>query len=88
MPMFDFKCNKCGFKDEFQDGVNVPPSLKVPEKCPKCNEGLLEKQFSPGGQSFDIIGSCYMNDYGKHAWKKNMNTVEKAAVLAGNKNPY
>jgi putative FmdB family regulatory protein len=81
MPIFDYKCDKCG-------NVEEHISFKVPENCPKCLTGKFEQQFSPTRISFDIIGSCYMNDYGKHAWKRNMSVADQASVLTGEKNPY
>lgn len=88
MPTYDYKCNECGFMDEYCTGQSVPKAMNPPEVCPKCGKGKLEKQFSVQGQSFDIVGSCYMNDYGKHAWKKNMSLDDQAKVLTGNKDPY
>lgn len=86
MPIFDYTCNKCGYSEE----IIVSPSVKsvIPDKCPECSVGVMEKQFSVSGQSFDIIGSCYMNDYGKHAWKKRMSVSDQARVLSGEKDPY
>ena len=47
----------------------------------------MEKQFSKQF-SFDIIGYCYMNEYGKHAWKKNLSIAQQADVLTGKTDPY
>ena len=90
MPYFDFKCNKCQKKFEFNTNKSLPKEFHPPEdnKCPECKEGELEKQFSPQGQSFDIVGYCYENVYGKKNWKKNLSSVEQADVLLGGRDPY
>jgi len=91
MPCFDFKCDKCGAVMEFNTNKSLPASMKPPEDgiCPKCHEGKIEQLFSPTGISFDIVGEgCYMNDYGKHAWKKNLSVKEQAEVLSGERDPY
>jgi putative FmdB family regulatory protein len=89
MPMYDYKCNKCKFTDEYNNSETAPPALKPPKdlKCPKC-DGKLEKQFSMQGQSFDIIGYCYENEYGKKNWKSRLSQADQAEVALGNKSPY
>ena len=88
MPTWDYLCDKCGYTNEYCTNASLPKEMKPPKKCPECGKGKMKKQFSVQGQSFDIIGSCYMNDYGKHAWKKHMNDEDKSKVLTGEKNPY
>lgn len=90
MAFHDYRCNKCGFIEEYNNSFSLPESFKPPKdmKCPSCNEGSLEIIFSTKGQSFDIIGYCYMNEYGKHAWKKNLSKVEQAKVLTRERDPY
>jgi len=87
--MFDYRCKECGVVKEYFTSPSVPKALRPPEdgKCEECG-GELEQLFSPQGQSFDIIGSCYMNDYGKHAWKKNLTPTQQAKVLCGEMDPY
>ena len=90
MPTNTYKCPECDFKEEYIESFSTSKENWHPEICPKCNKGTLEKVFdmtnSRGG--FDIIGSCYMNDYGKHAWKKNLGIEDQVKVLKENKNPY
>jgi len=86
--MFDYKCNKCGFTDEYCTSLSVPKKMNPPEICPKCGEGKMEKQLSLQGQSFDLIGYCYENMYGKHAWKRNLTQTEQAEVISGKRDPY
>ena len=89
MAFFDFKCTECGFKDEYNTGFSVPKSMAPPETCPKCGKGKMEKLYTPNTNGgFDILGYCYMNEYGKHAWKKRMSATDQANVLMGTKDPY
>ena len=88
MPIYDFKCNKCGHVEEFLVGVIQNP---VPENCPICKEGKLEKQFSAKGQSFDVVGG-YSYQYGKKSYTKK-SPEERAKYLVKDengkyKNPY
>jgi putative FmdB family regulatory protein len=85
MPTFDFKCDKCDFVNEYNTNV---PSMLPPKFCPKCKIGKLEKQFSPQGQSFDVIGGFEYTYGGKKNWKSRMNAADQASVLTGEKNPY
>lgn len=89
MPAFDYKCKSCNKTFEYNTNKSLPKTMQPPidDICVACG-GDLEKQFSVQRQSFDIIGYCYMNEYGKHAWKKNMSTSDQAEVLMGNKDPY
>ena len=91
--MLNYKCNSCSFTDEYIVSVSLQEG-KEPTSCPKCKEGKMERQFSLGkSMAFDIVGSCYTNDYGRKAWKKNLSDEDKAKVLTpdinGNyKDPY
>ena len=94
MPLKDFKCNKCDFTDEYLIGATVKEGAE-PIDCPKCKEGKMEKIWSTGKSiGIDFVGpGFYINDYGKHAWKKRMNDEDLAKVLTpdhnGNyKDPY
>jgi len=88
MPIFDYKCEKCGFTDEYIKSISVPKDMQPPETCPKCG-GKMDKIDSFGKLGFDLRGAgFYTNDYGKHAWQKNLSVAQQAAVLTGDKNPY
>ena len=86
MAIFDYKCKECGFTDEYFKSVSVPKDMQPPEKCPKC--GVEMERLSSFNCSFDIIGSCYENDYGKKAWQKNLTISQQADVLNGERDPY
>ena len=79
----DYKCDKCGFMDEYIDSISV--AEKPPEICPKCNEGKMEKQFGFNG-GIDFVGpGFYINDHGKHNWKKGKTDAQIADCLAPDK---
>jgi len=91
MPNYDYKCNKCGFTDEYIIGKTMAEG-KEPDVCPKCNEGKMERQFSPTKAEADVIGG-YDYIYGKKNWKRNLSVADQAKVLSpdinGNyKDPY
>jgi|WetSurMetagenome_2_1015567.scaffolds.fasta_scaffold137768_1 putative FmdB family regulatory protein len=80
MPIFDYKCNneKCNFTNEYIVGFSVVD--EIPEKCPKCGIGNLEKQFSVKRISFDVIaGFDYI--YGKKNWKQGKTAAQIAEHL-------
>jgi putative FmdB family regulatory protein len=89
MPLIDFKCNSCGYTDEFIVGPTV--SEPAPEVCPKCGKGIMERQFSAAGQSFDVVGG-YSYTYGKKSYV-NQSPEQRSKYLvkdaAGKyQNPY
>ena len=69
MPTYDYKCEneKCGLLFEAFD-VKYDNS-NAPTECPDC-KGKIKRVYTAGHGGFDIVGYCYMNEYGKHAWKK------------------
>jgi len=86
--MVEYKCLTCNHVEETIEGATVSTeNFKKPEICPKC-QGKMEKSFSCAGQSFDIVGYCYMNAYGKHNWKKGKSQKQIADVYAGTASPY
>ena len=85
MPIFDYKCNKCGAIREF---ITTIPELNVPKDniCPNCGEGKLEKLFSARGQGFNINGYCYDNEYGKKALHRK--SLQERTEIALGEDPY
>ena len=59
MPIYEYRCKKCGSHFEKRQSVSEEP-LKVCEHC----EGELEKQWSLSGFSFKGEG-WYVTDYSK-----------------------
>jgi len=86
MPSYTYKCNRCGFLDDFIVGATT--GMSEPKRCPSCEAvDSMEKQFSMKGISGEVVGG-YEYQYGKKAWKRNMSSMDKASVLAGDKDPY
>ncbi len=58
MPIYEYRCAKCGFQDEYLQKVSEPP-LKV---CPSCGKAKFEKLLSAPG--FHLKGSgWYATDF-------------------------
>lgn len=87
MSLFDYRCNKCKFTNEYSTSPSVPKDMKPPKKCPKCKKGKMEQLFSATRQGIDVIGG-YDYVYGKKAWKKHMSADDQSKVLRGEKDPY
>ncbi len=72
MPLYEYKCLKCGSSLEVIQKVNEP-RLK---KCPKCG-GLLKKVLSPSALQFKGSG-WYITDYAQNKKpEKESNAKEK-----------
>jgi len=81
MAIYDYECNNsdCDFKNEYVKTFSFKDPL--PEVCPKCNKGKLEKQFpNCKNVGVDVIGG-YDYVYGKKNWAKNKSTSEIAGYL-------
>lgn len=74
MALRDYKCDKCGYTEEFifSPSVEAP---EIPEVCPKCSEGKFEYSFNPGSFSFDVIGG-YDYTYGKKSNLRGKSDME------------
>jgi putative FmdB family regulatory protein len=59
MPLYDYKCSKCGYIFEVQQRITEEP-LK---HCPKC-KGVIKRLISPAGIIFKGSG-FYVTDYKK-----------------------
>jgi putative FmdB family regulatory protein len=58
MPIYEYRCSKCGFQDEYLRKVSDPP-LTV---CPSCGKAKFEKLLSAAG--FQLKGSgWYATDF-------------------------
>ncbi|HEY0701171.1 MAG TPA: FmdB family zinc ribbon protein [Candidatus Acidoferrales bacterium] len=57
MPLYEYKCVKCGNKYEKIEGFSAPET----QKCPKC-KGKAERQISAAGIQFKGSG-WYVTDY-------------------------
>ena len=64
MPIYEYRCTKCGHQDEFLQKVTEPPLTK----CPACGKRALQKLMSAPG--FHLKGSgWYATDF-KHSGSK------------------
>jgi putative FmdB family regulatory protein len=58
LPLYEYKCAKCGHRFEKIESFSAPEV----KKCPKCG-GKAERQVSPSALQFKGSG-WYVNDYG------------------------
>ena len=49
MPIYNYKC-ECGYEEEV---LILNRNTEV--VCPECNGRLMERQFSPEGQRFNLV---------------------------------
>ncbi len=71
MPVYDYKCTKCGHRFELEQKMSDAPA----KTCPKC-KGPVLKVFTASGIIFK--GSGFHNtDYGKHSDKKKEKSSAK-----------
>jgi putative FmdB family regulatory protein len=68
MPIYDYQCTKCGFKQEVMRKVSAPSV----EACPTCHELSFAKQVS--APSFQLTGSGW---YATDFKSKNTSTSAK-----------
>lgn len=68
MPLYDYKCSKCGHVFEIQQRISEEP-LKF---CPKC-KGPIKRLISAAGIIFKGSG-FHVNDYGKKEAKETKKT--------------
>ncbi len=78
MPIYEFKCRKCGERVEVFQKFNDKP----PAKCKKCG-GRLEKQISAAAIQFKGAG-WYVTDYAGDG-KKAAAKAEREATVTDEK---
>ena len=71
MPLYDYKCAKCGHIFEVQQRISEEP-LKY---CPQC-KGPIRRLISAAGIIFKGSG-FHVNDYGKKVVKESKKPAEK-----------
>ncbi|MGH8686490.1 MAG: FmdB family zinc ribbon protein [Burkholderiales bacterium] len=58
MPIYEYRCAKCGFQDEYLQKISEPPHTV----CPKCGKRSFKKLLSAAG--FQLKGSgWYATDF-------------------------
>ena len=76
MPIYDYQCTSCGFKDEVMRKI----SASQVEPCPKCAQETFAKQVS--APSFQLTGSgWYATDF-KNGAKKPAATTSESTTEA------
>ena len=74
MPIYDFTCTSCGFKDELMRKISEPSQTT----CPKCSKKTFAKMLS--APSFQLSGSgWYASDFKD---KKQSNSDKNADKTA------
>ena len=72
MPIYDFACTNCGFKDELMRKI----SESTQTACPKCSKETFAKMLS--APSFQLSGTgWYASDFKDKKPKNNEITAEK-----------
>ncbi len=79
MPVYEYRCNKCGHEfEEFQRITEDPI-----RKCPKCGKQTVERLISK--TSFVLKGSgWYATDYGRKSSPESSTTSTPAKSNGGN----
>jgi putative FmdB family regulatory protein len=72
MPLYDYKCTKCGHVFEVQQRISEEP-LKF---CPQC-KGPIKRLISPAGIIFKGSG-FHVTDYGKKEVKEHKKPAKKS----------
>lgn len=73
MPIYEYRCQECGFEDEYLQKMNSAPLVD----CPSCGKPALTKLVSAAG--FQLKGSgWYATDF-KHPAKPNTPPAKAAA---------
>ena len=72
MPIFDFKCEACGYSKELLRKISDP----ILTECPECHKKTFKKQVS--APSFQLTGSgWYVTDFKNKAKDSNSKTDNK-----------
>lgn len=89
MPIFDYQCTKCEFKDEYIKSISVPKEMLPPEVCPKCGSEMKIEFPISNRVGLDFIGpGFYVTESGRKAWRKNLTSAQQASVLLGERDPW
>src|SRR5262245_24201903 len=82
MPIYEYRCKKCGHHLELLQKVGDP----APKSCPNCRKGKMEKLVSR--TSFQLKGSgWYASDYAKPTAKKSEDKPENKSETKSESQP-
>jgi putative FmdB family regulatory protein len=77
MPIYEYRCDACGFQKEFLQKMSDAPLTT----CPECNKATLSKLLSAAG--FQLKGSgWYATDFKGGAKPKEEKKEEKKEAAA------
>ena len=77
MPIYEYRCDACGFQKEFLQKMSDAPITT----CPECNKATLSKLLSAAG--FQLKGSgWYATDFKGGAKPKEEKKEEKKEAAA------
>ena len=77
MPIYEYRCDACGFQKEFLQKMSDAPLTT----CPECNKATLSKLLSAAG--FQLKGSgWYATDFKGGAKPKEEKKEEKKETAA------
>jgi putative FmdB family regulatory protein len=75
MPIYDFQCTACGYKQELMRKVSAPSV----EACPKCQQQTFSKQVS--APNFQLSGSgWYATDFKNNQSAAGSKPAESASA--------
>ncbi len=77
MPIYEYRCEKCGYEFETMQKVSEAP-LRT---CPQCAEEALRKKISPAG--FRLKGGGWYETDFKGGKKKNVAGEQSAGTSSG-----
>ncbi len=74
MPIYEYRCQACGFQKEFLQRINAAPMTD----CPECGKQTLSKMVSAAG--FQLKGSgWYATDFKNKSGNKPADTKSAGA---------
>jgi putative FmdB family regulatory protein len=77
MPIYEYRCGKCGFQKEYLQRLNEPPLTK----CPECGKRTFNKMVTAAG--FQLKGTgWYATDF-KNSGNNKSKPREKTAEGSG-----
>ena len=80
MPIYEYRCEACGYQEEFLQKVSEPPMAK----CPACGKASFSKMLSAAG--FQLKGSgWYATDFKSSGKKPAAKPEAKAETKAETK---
>lgn len=84
MPVYDYKCSKCGYEKEVQHSMNEIGKIEV--LCDRCDEPMKKMMSAPALVGFDNIGrSVSKKDKKQNGSNTNGKKLKKEAKPVSSK---